>query len=99
MSITERSEAGESDSSFVEGLTSLINLHSMERDSDTPDFILARYIWMCLVAFDFAVNEREEWYGRKMEFKSAVQCEWKPCGWSRFSPFAPVEIDPEAPVD
>lgn len=46
-------------------LEELINEYSMENGSDTPDFILARYLKNCLENFDAAVKEREEWYGRQ----------------------------------
>lgn len=50
---------------FHEELESLINRHSMENGSDTPDFILARYMATCLEAFDAATKRRDEWYGFK----------------------------------
>ena len=43
----------------------VINRHSAENGSDTPDFILAHYLMMCLDAFDATINWREQWYGRK----------------------------------
>lgn len=43
-------------------LEKLINAHSMESYSDTPDFILAEYLVDCLKAFDRASKRREEWY-------------------------------------
>lgn len=42
-----------------------INKHSLENESDTPDFILAEYLTDCLRVFDKAIVKREEWYGRK----------------------------------
>ena len=48
---------------FRSELEKLINQHSMENGSDTPDFILARYITGCLGAFDEAVASRTHWYG------------------------------------
>ena len=50
--------------SFHEELQQLINRHSMENGSDTPDFLLAEYLASCLVVFDQYVNRREQWYGR-----------------------------------
>lgn len=50
-------------SGFREELESLINCHSMENGSDTPDFILADYLLDCLKAFDKASNRRHEWHG------------------------------------
>lgn len=53
-------------SNFREELEALINKHSMENGSDTPDFILAEYLDSCLKTFDVALTKREEWYGRKV---------------------------------
>jgi hypothetical protein len=50
---------------FREDLSALLNIHSMENSSNTPDFILAGYMLSCLDAFDTTVERREEWYGRK----------------------------------
>ena len=47
---------------FEEALRKLINECSMEKGSDTPDFILAQYMKDCLDAFDRAVKERSNWY-------------------------------------
>jgi hypothetical protein len=41
-----------------------INRTSSEKGSNTPDFILAEYLVDCLAAFDKAVKQRAEWYGR-----------------------------------
>lgn len=51
-------------SEFEKELRALINKHSMENRSDTPDFILASYVESCLVNFDVAVLRRDQWYGR-----------------------------------
>jgi len=48
---------------FQKELTDLINRHSKENDSNTPDYILAEYINNCLLAFTRAVHQRESWYG------------------------------------
>lgn len=48
---------------FRKELESLINRHSMESGSNTPDFILCEYLMDCLAAFDRAVVGREKWYG------------------------------------
>jgi len=52
-------------SRFRTGLESLLNRHSMENGCDTPDFILAGYLYDCLQAFDNAMTMRETWYGRR----------------------------------
>jgi len=49
---------------FRKELENLVNKYSRENGSDTPDFILARYLENALNNFDAAVREREEWYGR-----------------------------------
>ena len=47
---------------FRAELEALINRHSKEGGSDTPDFILADYMADCLDAYDKAVTRRTEWY-------------------------------------
>jgi len=49
---------------FEKRLAALINEYSKENDSDTPDFILARYLNEVLKNFNAAVLDREQWYGR-----------------------------------
>ena len=49
---------------FRRELQELINRHSRENASNTPDFILAQYLDGCLANFDTAVQQRETWYGR-----------------------------------
>jgi len=50
--------------SFPAKLRDLINAHSIEGGSNTPDFILAEYLRQCLDAFDMCVRRRDEWEGR-----------------------------------
>jgi len=52
-------------SDFRKELTELINKHSMENESDTPDFMLAEYLMDCLRAFNAVINTRKKWYGDK----------------------------------
>ena len=49
---------------FEKELTELLNRHSAENGSDTPDFILAVYLMDCLLAYNCALKKREKWYGR-----------------------------------
>lgn len=56
----------EEELSFIEELERLINRHSLENGSNTPDFILAEYLHACLSNFDAVVQRREEWFGRRM---------------------------------
>ena len=51
--------------SFRKELTNLINKHSRENESNTPDFILAEYLMMALDAFNTALDKREYWYGQE----------------------------------
>ena len=46
-------------------LASLLNRHSLENKSGTPDYILARYLMGCLKTWDESVRARERWYGRE----------------------------------
>jgi len=57
---------------FRRGLVSLLNCHSKENASNTPDFILANFLIDCLEAFDNTVLAREAWYGRLREQESLM---------------------------
>jgi hypothetical protein len=47
---------------FERDLTNLINRWSLENMSNTPDFILARYLMSCLYAYNIASNDRVSWF-------------------------------------
>lgn len=49
---------------FRHELEALINKHSIETTSETPDFILCQYLIDCLNAFDKAVVARQKWYSQ-----------------------------------
>lgn len=49
---------------FQQELEVLINKHSQENGSNTPDFLLARFLGLSLAAFNHTVMAREQWYGR-----------------------------------
>ena len=49
---------------FQHELVAIINRCSQENASDTPDWILAQYLMSCLEAWNTAVQQRENWYGR-----------------------------------
>ena len=49
---------------FKRELTELLNRHSREENSETPDFVLANYILRVLQAYEAAVVAREQWHGR-----------------------------------
>jgi hypothetical protein len=52
---------------FQTELTKLLNRHSEENGSNTPDFILARYLTDCLEVWNSTVRQREDWYGHRHE--------------------------------
>ena len=47
---------------FEQELEKLINKHSIENESDTPDFILAAFLTGVLQIWNAAVMRREDWY-------------------------------------
>lgn len=51
------------DPDFMTELCAILNRHSSENDSGTPDFILAEYLTECLQAWNRAVQKRQDWYG------------------------------------
>lgn len=53
------------DEEFVKELISLINRFSMENGSNTPDFLLADFLFGCLDTYNKTVAKREKWYGRE----------------------------------
>jgi hypothetical protein len=53
------------DINFKAELEILINKHSQENKSNTPDFILCEYILNCLGAWERAIERRDKWYGDK----------------------------------
>jgi hypothetical protein len=66
---------------FRKELEQLINRHSQENGSNTPDFILARFLCHSLCAFDDAVNRREQWDGRVGGWREKTrqhEMDWRP---------------------
>lgn len=53
--------------SFEEDLRQVINRHSAESPSGTPDYILAKYLVEQLKNFNEAVTTRAEWRGETVE--------------------------------
>ena len=49
---------------FEKELEILINKHSMENDSNTPDYILAEYLNSCLKLFNNTLKRRTGYYKR-----------------------------------
>ena len=50
---------------IIDELAEVINRNSLENESNTPDFVLAEYLYYCLESFNWASNRRETWYGKK----------------------------------
>lgn len=50
---------------FRKGLEKLINQHSMENGSNTPDFILAEYLTQCLEIYELTHNKCVKWHIEK----------------------------------
>lgn len=48
-------------------LSQLINKHSQENGSNTPDFILAEYLQDALDLFNKTSRAREKWYGKELK--------------------------------
>lgn len=55
---------------FEKELEKLINIHSIDNEFNTPDFILASYICKCLFQLDEIFLQREEWFGN---FKNNIE--------------------------
>lgn len=45
---------------FVRDIAKVINRHSYENRSNTPDFVLAAYMVGCLTVYENTVNKRDE---------------------------------------
>ena len=70
---------------FKEELEKLLNKYSMENMSNTPDYILANYMYNCMHSYNAAVSARDKWHSKQYKHKfSAVvvggirQCDY--CG-------------------
>lgn len=54
---------------FEEELRILLNRRCAEASSNTPDFVLASYLFNCLEAFNDGVRMRDEFYGFEPPWK------------------------------
>lgn len=59
-------------SEFEQAIRKAINCHSMENGSNTPDFLLARYLCDCLDAYNRIMVEREKWYGNNQTISGYI---------------------------
>lgn len=48
-------------------LAAVLNKHSCEGPSGTPDFVLAKYLMRCLLAWDEGMLRRTAWYTKNPE--------------------------------
>ena len=62
---------------FEKDLKALINSHSRENESNTPDHILAKYMRGCLESFNLAVKSRELFHGRELRQDATIKIESK----------------------
>lgn len=53
---------------FESELTDLLNRHSMENESNTPDYLLAEFLIGCLKNWNKVTQKREVFYGRPTDF-------------------------------
>lgn len=81
-------------SKFETELQHLLNCHSKENGSNTPDFMLAEYLIGCLENFNKTVAAREVWYGREMNTKVAV-----PAGLTFEIPYPPEVHTTQPPTE
>lgn len=61
----EVQQTTEKQTAFQKELEQLLNQHSVENQSDTPDFILASYLNDVLKAWNDATKARQKWWGHK----------------------------------
>jgi hypothetical protein len=66
------------DRDFQKELSSLLNTHSCDNDTNTPDFLLASFLDAVLAVFSSVMEQRDEWQG--MEPKPASVKEPQPQG-------------------
>jgi hypothetical protein len=52
---------------MAEELRMVLNRHSLENGSNTPDYVLVTYLLSCLAAFNRGTQERDKWYDIKPE--------------------------------
>ncbi len=58
---------------FRKELEQLINRNSLENGSNTPDYILSMYLTDCLLAFNTAIQQREQWLGTNVKRKNKLK--------------------------
>lgn len=83
-------EGATAKTAFERDLEMLINKHSLENGSDTPDFVLAEFLNGCLRVFNGGVIERERFYGRVARYSGGGDEPLPPAGSDPYHPLADV---------
>lgn len=66
-------------SALAKELAEVLNRHSAECKSDTPDYILAQYLEECLENYNKTIRMREAWYERQtLALHAQIDCELSP---------------------
>ena len=52
---------------LIQDFATAINKVSAENESNTPDFVLANYLLMCLKTFNHITKMRDDWYSVHLE--------------------------------
>lgn len=47
---------------LIKDIAAVVNRHSLENRSDTPDFLLAEYMLGCLTVYENTVSVRKNWF-------------------------------------
>lgn len=58
-------EIGMPSEEFRSELAALLNRHSSENGSDTPDFLLADFLCGCIIGWNASVRARDKWWNFK----------------------------------
>lgn len=53
--------------SFEKELETLLNCHSKDNDTNTPDFLLAEFLTKCLQAYKDMNDKNDIWHGRRRD--------------------------------
>jgi hypothetical protein len=88
----EMIDLGPSNNTLERDLARVLNRHSQENRSNTPDHLLASYVLKVLDAGNALINRRSHWWSLPTAFSELVEKPWtKPA-----SPAPPTTTDPTA---
>ena len=48
---------------IIREFADVVNRHSLENETDTPDFVLGEYLFSCLENWNKLFRKRRKWYG------------------------------------